>query len=157
MNVLEESIEECLKATKKSQSISSQHEADIRDVGKKVQQYEAILESQVEKLQKSELLMEEAEIEFKGKEEDVGASSRRVLLMEEESTVSVQKLATTTMKLALLSKEADVIIKGRGGWEKAAMNNEAELETLDNGLKTSKKMGKMLLCRSESVLIHSEI
>ena len=51
--------------------------------------------------------MDEAEKEFKDKEEDVNAQSRRVLLLEEESRISVEKLVNTILKLALMSKDAD--------------------------------------------------
>ena len=44
----------------------------------------------MEKLQASNSKMEEAEKEFKDKEEDVNAQSRRVLLLEQESTISVE-------------------------------------------------------------------
>merc|ERR1712098_862098 len=69
--------------------------------------------------------------EFKDKDEDVNAQSRRVLLLEQESTISVEKLATTVMKLALMSKEADNIVKGCRHWESKTMNNEVEIEELD--------------------------
>jgi len=84
--------------------------------------------------------MEEAEKEFKDREEDVNASARRVLLMEEEARISVEKLATTVMKLALMSKDADNIIKGARHWESKTMNNEMEIETLDNNLKEARRI-----------------
>merc|ERR1712215_211773 len=84
--------------------------------------------------------MDEAEKDFKDKEEDVNASSRRVLLMEEEARISVEKLATTVMKLALMSKEADNIVKGARHWESKTMNNEMEIETLDNNLKEARRI-----------------
>ena len=42
------------------------------------------MEETLEKLQSSSTKMEEAEKEYKDKEEDVNAQSRRVLLLEEE-------------------------------------------------------------------------
>jgi hypothetical protein len=42
------------------------------------------MEETLEKLQNSSTKMEEAEKEYKDKEEDVNAQSRRVLLLEEE-------------------------------------------------------------------------
>merc|ERR1712114_18764 len=83
---------------------------------------------------------DEAEKEFKDREEDVNASARRVLLMEEEARISVEKLATTVMKLALMSKDADNIIKGARHWESKTMNNEMEIETLDNNLKEARRI-----------------
>merc|ERR1712156_1178114 len=67
-------------------------------------------------------------------------SPRRVVLMEGEATVSVEKLATTVMKLALMSKEADNIIKGARHWESKNMNNEMEIETLETNLKEAKRI-----------------
>ena len=115
---------------------------EIRDTGKKVQKFETDLEIIMEKLTESEVKMEESDKDFKEKEEDVGAASRRVMLMEGEAMVSVEKLATTVMKLALISKEADSIVKEARHWESKNMNNEMELENLDNSLKQSKKMGE---------------
>merc|ERR1712226_1640317 len=82
--------------------------------------------------------MDEAEKEFKDKDYDVNAAARRVVLMEGEATVSVEKLATTVMKLALMSKEADNIIKGARHWESKTMNNnlkEARRIASDNEMK----------------------
>merc|ERR1712226_1328677 len=81
--------------------------------------------------------------EFKDKDDDVNAAARRVVLMEGEATVSVEKLATTVMKLALMSKEADNIIKGARHWESKTMNNELEVETLDNNLKRAEERVKL--------------
>merc|ERR1719454_465726 len=84
--------------------------------------------------------MDEAEKEFKDKDDDVNAAARRVVLMEGEATVSVEKLATTVMKLAPMSKEADNIIKGARHWESKNMNNEMEIETLETNLKEAKRI-----------------
>ena len=80
--------------------------------------------------------------------------------MEGEATVSVEKLATTVMKLALMSKEADNIIKvledyrdswlwydlfqGARHWESKNMNNEMEIETLETNLKEAKRIGEWI-------------
>merc|ERR1712088_272787 len=84
--------------------------------------------------------MDEAEKEFKDKDDDVNAQSRRVLLLEEECRISVEKLATTVHKLATMSKDADQIIKGCRHWESNTMNNEVEIETTDNNLREARKM-----------------
>merc|ERR1712079_354334 len=84
--------------------------------------------------------MDEAEKEFKDKDDDVNAQSRRVLLLEEECRISVEKLATTVHKLATMSKDADNIIKGCRHWESNTMNNEVEIETTDNNLREAKKI-----------------
>merc|ERR1719299_68706 len=85
--------------------------------------------------------MEEAESEFKDKDDDVNAQARRVLLLEQESTISVEKLATTVMKLALMSKEADNIVKGCRHWESKTMNNEVEIEELDKNTREARRIG----------------
>merc|ERR1712223_1256305 len=75
----------------------------------------------MEKMMQSAAKMDEAEKEFKDKDDDVNAQSRRVLLLEEECRISVEKLATTVHKLA-------------------TMSNEVEIETTDNNLREAKKI-----------------
>merc|ERR1712226_656891 len=125
---------------KSSNTISDEYDVQIRDVGKKVQKLETAFEEIQEKMTASAAKMDEAEKEFKDKDDDVNAAARRVVLMEGEATVSVEKLATTVMKLALMSKEADNIIKGARHWESKTMNNELEVETLDNNLKEARRI-----------------
>merc|ERR1712072_407662 len=60
--------------------------------------------------------------------------------MEEESKKSEQTLADTVIKLALSSKDADVILKKVKFIENKCMNNEVTLEELDNMLKQTNKM-----------------
>jgi len=108
---------------------------------KKVQKLETNLEETMEKLQQSASKMDEAEKEFKDKDDDVNAQSRRVLLLEDESRISIEKLATTILKLALMSKDADTIIKSCRSWESKTMNNEAEIEDLDNNMREAKRIG----------------
>merc|ERR1712077_91934 len=95
----------------------------------------------MEKLQQSAAKMEEAEKEFKDKEDDVNAQSRRTVLMEEEVRISVEKLATTILKLANMSKEADKIVKGMREWESKTMNNEVEIEELDKNMREARSIG----------------
>merc|ERR1712066_1127421 len=113
---------------------------DIRDTGKKVGKFETNLEEVIEKMMQSSAKMDEAEKEFKDKDDDVNAQSRRVLLLEEECRISVEKLATTVYKLANMSKDADQIIKGCRHWESNTMNNEVEIETTDNNLREARKI-----------------
>merc|ERR1712012_740773 len=103
---------------RQSNSISDQFDIQIRDTGKEVQKFETAFEEILEKM----------------------TAARRVVLMEGEATVSVEKLATTVMKLALMSKEADNIIKGARHWESKNMNNEMEIETLETNLKEAKRI-----------------
>merc|ERR1711862_704051 len=64
----------------------------------------------------------------------------RVVLLEEESRINVEKLATTVLKLAMMSKDADNIIKNCRSWESKTMNNEVEIETLDNNLREARRI-----------------
>merc|ERR1712198_606594 len=121
-------IAEFEAATKKANDISDKYDCDIRDTGKKVQKLETNLEETMEKLQQSASKMDEAEKEFKDKDDDVNAQSRRVLLLEDESRISIEKLATT-------------IIKSCRSWESKTMNNEAEIEDLDNNMREAKRIG----------------
>merc|ERR1711934_308479 len=98
------------------------------------------MEEIMEKLQLSAAKMDEAEKDFKDKEEDVNAQNRRVLLLEEESRISVEKLATTVMKLAHMSKDADNIVKSCRHWEPKTMNNEVEIEEIDINLREARRM-----------------
>ena len=66
---------------------SDNFDADIRDTGKKVQKLETGLEEVLEKMMQSAAKMDEAEKEFKDKDDDVNAQSRRVLLLEEECRI----------------------------------------------------------------------
>jgi len=128
-------------ATKTANSDSDKNDCEIRDMGKKVQKLETRMEETMEQLTGSNTKMEVAESEFKDKEEDVNAQSRRVLLLEQEATISVEKLANTVMKLALMSKDADNIVKGCRHWESKTMNSEVEIEELDNNTREAKRIG----------------
>merc|ERR1711981_1293637 len=83
---------------RQSNAISDQFDIQIRDTGKKVQKFETTFEEILEKMTASAAKMDEAEKEFKDKDDDVNAAARRCVLMEGEATVSVEKLATTEMK-----------------------------------------------------------
>merc|ERR1711872_1210351 len=121
-------INEYETTTKEANSVSDKLDCDLRDTGKKVQKFETSLEEIMEQLQLSGSKMEEAEKDFKDKDDDVNAQSRRVLLLEEECRISVEKLATTVLKLANMSKDANTII------------NEVEIETTDNNLREARKI-----------------
>merc|ERR1712111_35126 len=123
-------IEEYETQTKDYNKTSDKFDADIRDVGKKVQKFETRMEETMEKLQASSSKMEEAEKEFKDKDDDVNNQARRLVLLEDECTINVEKLATTVLKLAVMSKDADNIVKGCRHWESKTMNNEVEIEEL---------------------------
>merc|ERR1712112_312698 len=83
---------------------------------------------------------ETAENEFTDMDDQVNAQSRRIMLLEEECFIQVEKLANTVMKLAAMSKEADNIVKGCRYWENLTMNNEAEIEDTDKAMRNAKKI-----------------
>merc|ERR1711994_650941 len=83
---------------------------------------------------------EQLDAEYKDKEEDVNAQSRRGLLLENEASINIEKLASTVLKLALMSKDADNIVKGCRHWESKTMNNEVEIEEIDKNLREAKRI-----------------
>ena len=147
-------IKEFDETTREANAISDNYECEIRDMSKKVQKQELTMEDTLEALQQAASNMELADNNFSDMEEDVNAQTRRVLLLEEESTTSVEKLAVTAMKLASISKEADNIVKGSRHWENKTMNNEMEIETMDKGTRNAIKMGKKeldIFCIKKSI------
>ena len=74
---------------------SDKNDIDIRDVGKKVTKMETKMEEILEQLQASTSKMEQLDAEYKDKEEDVNAQSRRVLLLENESGINIGKKSVT--------------------------------------------------------------
>merc|ERR1712172_54294 len=128
--------------TKEYNGESDKLDMDLRDTGKKVQKFETRMEETMEKLQGSSAKMEEAEKDFKDKDDDVNNQSRRVMLLEEEARINVEKLATTVLKLAVMSKEADNIVKGCRHWESKTMNNEVEIEEIDKNLREARRIAE---------------
>merc|ERR1712200_265180 len=114
--------------TKEANSRNDQHEADIRDLGKKIQGAEVEFDETNDKLTKALESLEEKEKNLKNAEEEVGALARRVMLMEEEAKKADTALAETVTKLAYASKEADGILKKVKHFENKTMRNEVELE-----------------------------
>jgi len=129
-------------AVKEANKTNDQHEADIRDFGKKIQTYEVAFDETNDKLTKVLASFDEKEKEFKNAEEDVGALTRRVMLMEEEAKKADTALADTVTKLAVQSKEADGILKKVKYFENKTMNSEMELEEGEKNLIESVKMAK---------------
>merc|ERR1712126_130369 len=108
----------------------------------KCQTYECDFDETNDKLTKVLATYEEKEKEFKAAEEDVGALSRRVMLMEEEAKKSETNLANTVTKLAIQSKEADAILKKVKYFENKTMTNEVELEEAEKNLRETSKMAE---------------
>lgn len=128
------------ESTLESNARSDQYECDVRDLGKKCQTYECDFDETNDKLLKVQATFEEREKEFKAAEEDVGALSRRVMLMEEEAKKSETNLANTVTQLAIQSKEADGILKKVKYFENKTMTNEVELEEAEKNLRETSKM-----------------
>jgi chromosome segregation ATPase len=128
------------ESVKDANARNDHHECDIRDLGKKIQTYESDFDETNDKLTKVLALFEGKEKEFKTAEEDVGALSRRVILMEEEAKKSDTMLAETVTKLALMSKVADGILKKVKYFENKTMRNEVEIEEEDKYLRETTKM-----------------
>jgi len=55
--------------------------------------------------------------------------------------ISIEKLATTILKLANMSKEADKIVKSAREWESKTLNNEVEIEELDKQMREARRIG----------------
>ena len=49
------------------------------------------------------------------------------MLIEEECQINEEKMANTVLKLAVMSKEADTIVKVCRFWESQVMNNEVKI------------------------------
>jgi len=126
--------------SKEFDGISAKFDCDIRDFSKKVQKLEVAMDETLEKLTSSSSKLEEAEKEFKDKEQDVNTAARRVILLEEEARNSEQKLAACSIKVATMSKEADKIIREARVFETRTMNNEVEIETLDKDLREARRI-----------------
>ena len=128
-------------------------------MSKRVQKLECSMEETMEKLQQSVSKMEEAEKEFKDKDDDVNAAARRCVLMEEELRIQTEKLAVTIFKLANMSKEADNIVKGSREWENKTMNNEVEIEDLDKKMREARRIGerRFLIVTSYTIYIYVQM
>merc|ERR1711994_546133 len=133
-------IEKFETDTKMYVARADQADCDLRDYGKKVQNFEIAFDETNDKLTKATESLEEKEKTFKEVESDVSALSRRIMLMEEESKKSEQTLADTVTKLAITSKEADTVLKAVKVVESKNMNNEVVIEDLDKNLRQTTKM-----------------
>ena len=129
------------ETTRINNNYSDGLDAELRDLSKKVQRFESRLEETMEALQASDTSMESAENAFTDIDDDVNAQSRRIMLLEEEEFIQGEKLANTVHKLALMSKDADNIVKGCRHWENLTMNNEGEIEDTDKAVRQAKKIG----------------
>merc|ERR1712121_288380 len=127
-------------ATAEATARADQADCDIRDYGKKVQNFEIAYDETNDKLTKASESLEEADKQFKEVEADVAALTRRIMLMEEEDKKSAEVLCNTITKLAITSKNADQILKAVKVVENTCLNNEVTLEELDKNLRSTIKM-----------------
>merc|ERR1712121_45302 len=128
------------EATKEATARADQADCDIRDCGKKVQNLEIAYDETNDKVVKATEQYAEADKTFKEVEADVGALTRRIMLMEEEDKKSADTLCNTVTKLAITSKNADNVIKSVKTVENTCLNNEGTLEELDKNLRSTVKM-----------------
>jgi len=134
--------------TREAEERNNRCECDIRDYSKKIQKLEGSYEETFEQLQKATVSLEENNVLFKDKEEEIAALQRRLQLLEGELSSADLKLAKTTMDLGLECKRADKIIKVVNGLNSRAMNTEMEIEELSK----SEKEAKFMLTESEKTL-----
>merc|ERR1712055_171430 len=128
------------EATREAVERADKADCDIRDYGKKVQQFEIAFDETNDKLCKAKESLEEAEKQFKEVESDVSALTRRIMLMEEEDKKAAQTLCDTVTKLAITSKAADSILKTIKLVENTCLNNEVTIEEHDKELRSTIKM-----------------
>jgi len=128
------------EATREAAARADQADCDIRDYGKKVQQFEIGFDETNDKLTKATESLEEAEKQFKEIESDVSALTRRIMLMEEEDKKTAETLCQTVTKLAVTSKAADNVMKTIKVVENTCLNNEVTIEELDKNLRATVKM-----------------
>ena len=126
--------------TKEANRICDQANFDIRDFGEKVHNFEIGFEDTLDKVNRSNESFEEKEKILLEVETDISTSTRRIMLMEEESKKAETTLANTVTKLAISSKEADEVLKKVKVVESTCMNNEVTLEELDKNQRVTTKM-----------------
>merc|ERR1719447_240037 len=93
---------------RQSNAISDQFDIQIRDTGKKVQKFETAFEEILEKMTASAAKMDEAEKEFKDKDDDVNAAARRVVLMEAKRIASDNEMKSDNLARSLAMMEDEL-------------------------------------------------
>ena len=121
---------------------ADKHDADIRDIQKKLAGIEAKYDDASEKFIKAETLEEEKNKEWKEAEEDVNNLSRRMLLLEEECKRRDNEMAQTVMELCHMSRNADAVLKRVKVLQSKNMTDEVLLEELDKEVKEAKFMAE---------------
>ena len=127
---------EAAEANKKA----DKHDADIRDLQKKISGLESKYDETFEKLIQATSKEEEKDKEWKSAEEDVNNLSRSMLLLEAEVIRRDTDLANTVMQLCHISKDADSVAKRVKILQSKNMTDEVLLEELDKDVKEAKFM-----------------
>jgi chromosome segregation ATPase len=125
---LEEEAAENNKASDKNDCV-------IRDLSKKIGGIEGHFEEALEGMNKTNTALAEKEKLWKTAEEDVGAVSRRIVLLEYEAKDADGRLGDTVYKLAFKSKEADKILKKVRHFESKNMSCEMTIEEQEKDLR----------------------
>ena len=123
-----------------SEEVANKCDYDIRDISKRISILEADFDAANDKLVATNSRLEEREKTLKQTEEEVNSMSRRQALMEEEDKKSDAALADTVIRLAIMSKNADSILKRVKYFESKTMRNEVEIEEMDKTVRETKKM-----------------
>lgn len=119
---------------------ADKHDADIRDLQKKISGLEGKYDETFEKFQKTSQKEEEKEKDWKLAEEDVNNLNRRMLLVEEEVKRRDTDLANTIMELCHISREADGTYRRVKILQSKNLTDEVLLEELDKDVKEAKFM-----------------
>ncbi|XP_040566921.1 tropomyosin [Lepeophtheirus salmonis] len=118
--------------------IADKFEEQVRNIQKKMQTMEGQFDSCTEQLFEATVKLEVKEKALSNAEGDVGALSRRVLLLEEEVERSEERLAKAVTDLARHSQRADAAVKKRQALENNNSSNEEQGDKLENQLKEDK-------------------
>ena len=121
-------------------ALADGYEEQVRSIQKKMQSLEGQFDVCVETLFDVSLKLEVKEKAYTNAEGDVGALSRRILLLEDEEEISEDRLAATVTKLCGESKRADQAIKKRQMLENAQTVSIENTDSLEAQLKEAKYM-----------------
>jgi len=117
----------------------------LRNMQKKMQCTESTFDITAEELFNASIKLEEKEKVAANAEADVGALSRRILLMEDDAEKSENRLATAISELLRASLRADEQIKLRTQLEQGISTNEEDIDELEKQLKDA----RFILAESE--------
>jgi len=113
-------------------------EQQLATVTKKFQSMESQYDCVIEDLFNASIKLEEKEKVAANAEADVGSSSRRILLLEDDADKSENRLATAVSGLMRASLRADEQTKARTQLLQDISTNEEDIDELENKLKDAK-------------------